>query len=319
MGALVFVTADAGGFRKVGFEHVCNVAGEAVVGGHDHHLEVQAERAVVQVGTAHGGSVVVENRPGADGVVGANAVAQADPDGTTLLVTSSSFVINPSVHKNLPFDVIRDFEPVSSIASVEAYILGVNPALPAKTVAELVALTRTPDSKISFGSPGIGNSIHLVTELFKSLTKTSMVHVPYRGAGQAITGLIAGDVQVMFLTPPSSIGYIDQGQIRALAYTGAKRFARFPNVLTMAESGVPGMEQMGSWTGLFVPARTPPAIVTRLHEHVAKAIATPAVRDRLTQLGVTPVGNSPAEFKPYVAAQMKQIAEIVKIAGIEPH
>ena len=243
-----------------------------------------------------GESFVVENRPGADGVVGANAVAQADPDGTTLLVTSSSFVINPSVHKNLPFDVIRDFEPVSSIASVEAYILGVNPALPAKTVAELVALTRTPDSKISFGSPGIGNSIHLVTELFKSLTKTSMVHVPYRGAGQAITGLIAGDVQVMFLTPPSSIGYIDQGQIRALAYTGAKRFARFPNVLTMAESGVPGMEQMGSWTGLFVPARTPPAIVTRLHEHVAKAIATPAVRDRLTQLGVTPVGNSPAEI-----------------------
>ncbi len=266
-----------------------------------------------------GQSFVVENRPGADGVVGAHAVAQSAPDGYTLLVTSSSFVINPSFHKNLPFNVLTDFEPVSNIAAIEAYILGVNPAVRAQTVAELIALTRDPAARISFGSPGVGNSVHLVTELFKSLTKTQMVHVPYRGAGQALTGLIAGDVQVMFMTPPSSMAYVEGAKVRALAYTGARRFSRLPNVPTMAEAGVPGMEDQSSWTGLFAPARTPPAVIARLHEQVAKAIASPAVRDRLIGLGVIPVGNTPAEFKPFVVAQVKRIADIVKAAGIEPH
>ena len=265
-----------------------------------------------------GQSFVVENRPGADGVVGAQAVAQSPPDGHTVLVTSSSFVINPSFHKNLPFNVLTDFEPVSNIAAIEAYILGVNPKLPAKTVAELVALARDPAAKISFGSPGVGNSIHLVTELFKSITKTNMVHVPYRGAGQALTGLIAGDVQMMFLTPPSSMAYIEGGKIRPLAYTGAKRFARLSDVPTMAEAGVTGMAELSSWTGMFAPAKTPPAVIARLHEHVAKATATPAVRDRLIGLGVIPVGNTPAEFKPFVAAQVSKFAAIVKAAGIEP-
>jgi tripartite-type tricarboxylate transporter receptor subunit TctC len=265
-----------------------------------------------------GQSFVVENRGGADGVVGAQAVAQSPPDGYTLLVTSSSFVINPSFHKNLPFNVLTDFEPVSNIAAVEAYILGTNPALPAKTAAELIALSRDPAAKLSFGSPGVGNSIHLATELFMSLTKTRMVHVPYRGAGQALTGLIAGDVQVMFLTPPSSLSYIEGGKVRALGYTGAKRFSRLPDVPTMAEAGVPGMEELSSWTGMFVPAKTPPAVIARLYEHVAKAMASPAVRDRLIQIGVTPVGNGPAAFKPFVAAQMKQVADIAKAAGIEP-
>ena len=168
---------------------------------------------------------MVENRPGADGVVGAQAVAQAAPDGLTLLVTSSSFVINPSFHKNLPFDVVRDFEPVSNIAAIEAYILGVKPGLPAHSVAELVALTRKPDAKISFGSPGIGNSVHLVTELFRSLTKAQIVHVPYRGAGQALTGLIAGDVQVMFLTPPSSMA-ISKAEKSARSATPAPSASR---------------------------------------------------------------------------------------------
>ena len=169
-----------------------------------------------QLGAQTGQAFVVENRPGADGVVGAQTVAEAPPDGYTLLVTSSSFVVNPSFHKKLPFDVVRDFEPVSNLAVTEAYILGVNPGLPVRTVQELIALARRPDSKISFGSPGVGNGLHLAAELFKSLTRTQMVHVPYRGAAPAITGLIAGDVQVMFMTPPSSLSFVEAGKIREL-------------------------------------------------------------------------------------------------------
>jgi len=265
-----------------------------------------------------GRSFVVENRPGADGVLGAQAVAESPPDGTTLLVTSSSFAINPSFHKKLPFDVVRDFEPVSNLASTEAYILGVNPAVPATTVQELIALAQKPDSHISFASPGVGNSLHLAAEMFKSLSKTHMLHVPYRGASQALTALIAGDVQVMFMTPPASMPYIEGGKIRALAYTGAKRFERLPNLPTMTEAGVPGMEKLSSWTGMFAPAKTPPAVLARLHQEIAKAVATPAVRQRLANLGVIPQGNAPAEFKPFVADQVRQIAAIVKAAGIEP-
>lgn len=276
-------------------------------------------RVIAQALTEQTGkSFIVENRPGADGVLGAQVVAESPPDGLTLLVTSSSFVINPSFHKKLPFDVIRDFEPVTNIASTEAYILGINPKLSVQTVPELIALARKPDEKLSFGSPGVGNALHLAAELFKSLTKTQMVHVPYRSAAQAITGLIAGDVQLMFLTPPASMPYIESGKIRALGYTGTKRFARLPDVPTMTESGVSGMEEMASWTGMFAPARTPPAVLARIHEEVAKAVATPAVRMRLVGLGVIPQGTPPAEFKPFVASQTRKVAEIVKSAGIEP-
>jgi tripartite-type tricarboxylate transporter receptor subunit TctC len=271
-----------------------------------------------QLAAQTGQAFVVENRPGADGVVGAQTVAEAPPDGYTLLVTSSSFVVNPSFHKKLPFDVVRDFEPVSNLAVTEAYILGVNPGLPVRTVQELIALARRSDSKISFGSPGVGNGLHLAAELFKSLTRTQMVHVPYRGAAPAITGLIAGDVQVMFMTPPSSLPFIEGEKIRALGYTGARRFARLPDVPTMAEAGVTGMEGLASWTGMFAPAKTPDAVLARLQEEMQRAVATATVRERLTSIGVIPLGSAPAEFKPFVAAQVKQIADIVRAAGIEP-
>jgi tripartite-type tricarboxylate transporter receptor subunit TctC len=270
-----------------------------------------------QLAAQTGQSFVVENRAGADGVLGAQAVAEAPPDGYTLLVTSSSFVVNPSFHKKLPFDVIRDFEPVSNVAATEAYILGVSPGLPARNVQELVALARAPGNMISFGSPGVGNGLHLAAELFKSLTRTHMVHVPYRGAAPAITGLIANDVQVMFMTPPSSLPFVEAGKIRALGYTGAKRFSRLPDVPTLAEAGVPGMEVLASWTGMFAPAKTPAAVLVRLEEEIRKATETAAYRDRLTSIGVIPVGSAPAEFKPFVAEQVKLVADIVKAAGIE--
>ena len=280
--------------------------------------DVVARVVAQQLSSQTGQTFVVENRPGADGVLGAQAVAEAAPDGYTLLVTSSSFVVNPSFHKRLPFDVIRDFEPVTNIAATEAYILGINPKVPAQNVQEFVALARKPDSRISFGSPGVGNGLHLAAELFKSLTKTQMVHVPYRGAAPALTGLVAGDVQMMFMTPPSSMPYVEAGKIRAIGYAGVRRFARLPEVPTLAEAGVPGMEVLSSWTGMFAPAKTPPAVLARLHDEVQKAVASPSGRERLTGLGVIPRGNPPAEFKPYIAEQVKQVADIVKAAGIEP-
>jgi tripartite-type tricarboxylate transporter receptor subunit TctC len=219
----------------------------------------------------------------------------------------------------MPFDVIRDFEPVSNLAATEAYIFGVNPNVKAKTVQEFVALARNAENHISFGSPGVGNGLHLAAELFKSITQTKMVHIPYRGAAPAITGLIANDVQMMFMTPPSSLPYVESGQIRALGYTGAARFSRLPEVPTLAEGGVPGMDKLASFTGMFAPGKTPASVLAEIHREVKKAIDTPAVRERIVQIGVVPQGTPPSEFKPFIASQVKQIAEIVKAAGIEPH
>jgi tripartite-type tricarboxylate transporter receptor subunit TctC len=280
--------------------------------------DVVARLVAHELDAQTGQSFVVENRGGADGLIGAQAVAEAAPDGYTLLVTSSSFVINPSFHKKLPFDVVRDFEPVTNITATEAFILGVNPDFSARSVQELIALARAPDSRISFGSPGVGNVLHLMAELFRARTATRMVHVPYKGAAPAITGLIGGEVQMMFLTPPSSLQQIEAGKIRALAYTGNTRMALLPAVPTMAEAGITGMDAVTSWTGMFAPARTPPAILDRLHAQVSKALAAPAMRERLAQLGLAPIGNPPAEFKPYVAAQVQSIADIVRAAGIAP-
>lgn len=261
---------------------------------------------------------VVENRTGADGVIGSQAVAEAAPDGYTILITSSSFVINPNFHKKMPFDVVRDFEPVTDMAVIDAYILALNPDVPAKNVQEMIALARAPGNHMSYGSPGIGNGLHLAAELFKMQTKTNMVHVPYKGVAPALTGLIAGEVQMMFLTPPGTLSYIEAGKIRALAYSGATRFGPLPDVPTLAEQGVSGMDVLSSWTGMFAPAKTPPDIVERLNAEVRKALAAPAVRDRIIQIGLRPFGNPSAEFKPYVADQARRIAEIVKAAGIAP-
>ena len=272
-----------------------------------------------QLAAQTGQAFVVENRPGADGVVGAQTVAEAPPDGYTLLVTSSSFVVNPSFHKKLPFDVVRDFEPVSNLALTEAYILGVNPGLPVRTVQELIALARRSDSKISFGSPGVGNGLHLAAELFKSLTRTQMVHVPYRGAAPAITGLIAGDVQVMFMTPPSSLPFIEGEKIRALGLHCRQTLCAPPR---RADHG--RGRRTPEWRGSPVgpecsrPQRRPMRCSPGSTKRCGRAVATAALRDRLTGIGVIPLGSAPAEFKPFIAAQVKQIADIVRAAGIEP-
>jgi tripartite-type tricarboxylate transporter receptor subunit TctC len=265
-----------------------------------------------------GQPVVIENRPGANGVTGTHEVVKSPADGYTLLVVSSSFAINPNIYRKLPYDAVRDLEPVTSICATEGYILVVHPDVPAKTVRELVAFARRPGSKLSYGSPGVGNSLHLAGALFAARAGIDMAHVPYRGAGPAISDLLGGQIQVMFVTTPLGLSHITAGRLRPLAYTNAKRAVFLPDVPTMEEAGFPGFVLDGGWYGMFAPARTPPDIVDRLHHEVEAALATADVRERFAPLAVDPIGSPPAQFRTFVAEQIKMFSELVRVAKIAP-
>lgn len=283
-------------------------------GGPDTTARLLAAQLTSQIGQAF----VVDNRPGASGTIGADIAAKAAPDGYTLLVAPNSFAINPSTFKKLPFDVIKDFTPVSHISSSQAAFLVVHPSLPVQNLKELIAYARKPENKVSYGSPGIGSGIHLRSALFSAKTGAAMVHVPYKGAGPAITGLLGGEVQVMFVTTTAALPLIKSGKLRALAYDYPTRADFLPSVPTMVEAGAPATQVGSGWHGMFAPAKTPAAIVARLESEVRKAIAVPEVRERFVKLGLTPVGGTSAEFRTLVANTVKSMAEAVRAAGIQP-
>ncbi len=271
-----------------------------------------------QLSLQMGQPFVVENKPGANGIVGAEAVAKSAPDGYTLMVTSSGFVTAPSMYKKLPYDTEKDFAPVTNLVENAGIFVAVNPSVPARTLQELIDLGRKPDSKLSFGSPGIGNTLHLAGELFNARAGTHLLHIPYKGAGPAVAAAISGETQVMFSTPPAILAHLRAGKLRALAYTDAKRHPMLPDVPTAAEAGLPSFQHHGGWFGMFAPAHTPAEILNRVQSEVRAAFANPQFRGRLDPLGADPVGNSPADFKQYVSAEIRKYAEIVRLAKIEP-
>ena len=258
---------------------------------------------------------VVENRAGANGLIGSEQAARAAPDGATFLVNASAHVIVPHLTPNMPIDVLADFVPVTNIAAVPLWLV-VNPALPVRSVAEFIAYARANPGRISYASSSSGGATHLAGELFKQMTGTDMVHVPYRGSGPAVQDLIAGNVQAMFDSVPSSAASARDGRLRALAVTTKNRIAPFPDLPTIAEAGVPGYE-ISTWYGIWAPVRTPPAIINRLQQAVAAAARNPETRARFDALGAEPVADSPEDYARFVRAEYDRWGKLVRDARIK--
>jgi tripartite-type tricarboxylate transporter receptor subunit TctC len=258
---------------------------------------------------------VIENRPGAAGNVGTEAVVRAAPDGYTLLIVASPNAINATLYEKLSFDFIRDIAPVASIIRVPN-VLEVNPSVPVKSVPEFIAYAKANPGKVSMASSGTGSSVHLSGELFKIMAGVNMIHVPYRGSAPALTDLIAGQVQVMFDNLPASIEFIRAGKLRPLAVTTATRSEALPEIPTVADF-VPGFE-VSAWFGIGAPKNTPTDIVDRLNELINVALADPKLRARSANLGATVFGSSPAEFGKFIADETEKWAKVIKLAGIKP-
>jgi len=242
--------------------------------------------------------VVVENRAGASGNIGTEAVAKAPPDGYTLLTTAQTMVVNRALFASLPYDPVRDFAPIS-MTTAYPYILVVNAELPVKTLQEFVALARSKPGAMNYGSTGVGAANHLVSELFNSKAGLKMTHVPYRGTALAVGDLLSGQLSMVFGDPISVLGHIKAGKLRALAVTSTERSPVAPEVPTIAESGYPGFEAL-AWHGILAPAKTPPVIVERLNAEIVKALADPATRKLLADQAMTTVGNSPPAFTAFI-------------------
>jgi tripartite-type tricarboxylate transporter receptor subunit TctC len=263
-----------------------------------------------------GQQVVVDNRPGAGGTIGTRIVAEATPDGHTLLAASPSHVIQPSIYAKLPYDTRRDFSGITTTATA-SYMLVVPVSLPVKSMQDLLALARAKPGTLNFSSAGTGSGTHFAGELLKVSAQINIVHVPFKGIPEAVNDVVAGRVQFI-MTPPSTLGtLVKDGRLRALAVTGKDRIRSYPDVPTIAESGVPGF-QWETWSGIYAPSKTPRAIIEKLNREITGVLRMPDVQQRLLAMEAEPAPSTPAELDALVAREIVKIAELARKAGIKP-
>ena len=267
------------------------------------------------LGEALGYNVVIDNRPGGGGIIGATLAAKSPGDGYTLFLGGiTTFGVAPSVHKNLPFDPVKDFLPVTQ-ATRQPIMLMIHPALPVKSVREFIALAKVRPGEINYASSGPGGSGHMAGELFKLVAGVNLVHIPYKGAPPALNELIAGQVQVMFGTMLAAVPHVRSGRVRAIAVTGPQRTKALPDVMTFAQAGLPAYDA-SSWNGVLVPAGTPRAVVDRLNAELVRILKTPNILERLEQDGAEPAPTTPEEFGSFIKAEIAKWAKVVQAAHI---
>ena len=281
--------------------------------------DILARALAPELGKAFGQTFLIDNKPGAGGNLGADAIAKSPPDGYNLLMgTVGTHAINASLYPKMPFDPVRDFAPIVLVAGVPN-VLVMNPAKAEAyrihSVADLIRYAKANPGKLNMASSGNGTSIHLSGELFKAMTGTFMLHFPYRGSGPALLDLMGGTMDLMFDNLPSALPQIKGGKLKALAVTSAQRSAALPDVPTIAEAGPVKGFDASSWFGLFAPSGTPPDIVNRIQQETAKAFQSPAFKERLMSQGAIPGGQPPAEFVRFIAAETKKWAQVVKVSG----
>jgi tripartite-type tricarboxylate transporter receptor subunit TctC len=277
-------------------------------------VDVVARIAGQKMTEIAGQSIVVDNRGGASGNIGSELAARAPADGYTIMMTTIPLVVNPSLFSKVPYDVVRDFAPISLIAAAP-FVLAVHPSLPAKSVKELVALARSRPGQLNYASAGSGTNLHIAAELFKNLSGTNIVHVPYKGGGPALSALLGGEAQLSFLGVVAVVPHVKSGKMRALALTATKRSAVLPDLPTIAEAGVPGYE-FASWYGVLAPAGTPAPRITKLHDILVRSLRSPDLAGRMATEGADIIAGSPQQFAAYLKTELTKWARVVKDSGL---
>ena len=277
--------------------------------------DIMSRLLVQQLTEGLGQTVVVDNRPGGGGIISAEVVSQANPDGHTLLYTHTSFSVIPSLHQKLSYDSIKSFERVGLFAQFPGVLL-VNNNLPIKSVKDLIAYAKARPGKVNYAAGTTGATAHLAGELFKSMAKVNIVHVPYKGTGGQLTSVVSGETQMTFASVPAALPFVKSGRARAIALGSAKRSAALPDLPTVAESGLPGFD-LSAWNGVMAPRGTPNAIIMQINREMRRIIEIPEIRERAAAQGADLVVNSPQEFTTYVQTQIQKWAKLVRESGMK--